>query len=454
MAGVEVSDKGGFQNHGAIREEPGHTGPSIGVQVHGRISGIAHGVGVEGLLNLMEILTGGGQAQRGVRTVQRQGQAGHSVRVHQQVVPEGGIHAVLLHVDAGKGVELAPADGLHGGDGGGDLALIPVVVHHELVDGAGAVGGIGHKLLVGVGDRILVGDAAGGQHGVVPADKHIRALFMHIAHHLIDKPALGGGAAIGFLVEEVAVEAIVIHNLNELVSHREGSVLRLLQERLNLGHIAAAGAPGETQGCNHGHAVGVGRVGELTGGAADQALFGTGPVHKRIGVLPVVEGVAQEGFGALGAGVVMVGVGQGAEHQLCLGIDHRIHHKPALPVSQRNAGPAVNGIGVRLRRPLQQGVHIEGRSDGHQGLLCHVGFVHLSRPVITGRSGKGNGGHHAEHHHQRQNRRQNAMGLSDLHGNVPPFLLRQPSGRITCPSPPPNADRCLYSSCHCPVCRA
>ena len=176
---------------------------------------------------------------------------------------------------------------------------------------------------------------------------------MHIAHHLVNQGALGGRAVVGLLIEEVAVEAIVIHDLNQLVRHREGAVRSLLDELPDLLHIAVSPAPGEAQGRHHRHAVCVGGIGEFPGGAAHQAFLGAGPVYEGSGILPVIEGIAQEGFCALGAGVVMVRVGQGAEHQLCLRVHLGVHHEAANPVRQGNAGPAVDCIRVRLRRPLQ-----------------------------------------------------------------------------------------------------
>ena len=349
MAGVEIRNEGCAQDCGLVGKEPGHTSPGVftGVgDIHGGIPGVANGVGVESLLHFVEVLAGGGQAQGGVGAVQGQGQAGHAVLIHQQIIPEIHIHTVFLHVQAGKSVKLAPADGLHGADGGVYLALIPVIVHEELVDGPGAVLRIGEELLVSVVDGVLVGYAAGGQHGVVPADEHIRALLVHVAHHFINQGTFGGGAAIGLLVEEIAVEAIVVHDFNELVRHGEGAILRLLDELLHFFYVAGTGTPGEAQGGHHGHAVGVGGVGELTGGAGDQALFRAGPVHEGIGILPVVEGVAQEGLRALSAGIVVVRVGQGAEHELCLRIGQGIDHEAPHPVSQGDAGPAVHSVGV------------------------------------------------------------------------------------------------------------
>ena len=120
MAGVKIGDKGRVQNGRLVRKEPGHTRPfaDTGIRyIHGGIPGIAHRVGIEGLLHLMEILSGGRQAQSGVGAVQGQGQLGQPVLIHQQVVAERRFHAVLLHVQSGKRIKLASADGLHGIDG-------------------------------------------------------------------------------------------------------------------------------------------------------------------------------------------------------------------------------------------------------------------------------------------------------------------------------------------------
>ena len=396
MAGVEIRDEGGLQNGGLVREKPGHTSPgrfaAVG-HVHRGIPRVAGSIDIVGLFGFVEFLTVGGQGHGLVGIVQCQGQAGHAVLIHQQIVSQTVAVDIGLHIEPGEGVKLAPANRPHGVDGGGDLAFSPVIVHEELVDGPGAVLRIGEELLVSVIDRVLVGHAAGGQHGIVPADEHIRPLLVHVAHHFINQGAFGGGATIGLLVEEIAVEAIVIHDFNELVRHGEGSVLVFLQEIPHLLHIPGPGAPGEAQGGHHGHAVGVGSVGELTGGANNQALFRAGPVHKRVGVLPIVKGIGEEIFAALGAGIVMIRVGHGAEHELCLRIGHRVDHEAPHPVSQGDAGPAVHGVGIRLRRPLQQGIYIEGRADGHQGFLIGIGLVHLRAAVVSRRSGQGDGGH-------------------------------------------------------------
>ena len=377
MAGVKVGHKGGLGNDGAVRKEPGHTGPSIGGQVHRGIPGIALGIGVEHLLHLVEVRPILGQTQGGVGAVQGQRQTGHPVFIHQQVIPEAGVHTVLLHVNARKGVELAAANGLHGGNGGIHLAGSPVVVHHELVNGPGAVFGIRQELLIAVVDRILIRHATRRQHGVVPADEHIRTLLVHIAHHLINQRTLCSGAAVGLLVEEITVEAIIVHDGNQLVGYREGAVAGLLDKLPDLLHIAGTRAPGEAQSCHYGDAIGVGCIGEFTSGAAHQALFRTGPVYKRISILPVVERIAQERLISLGAGVVMVRVGQGAEHQLCLRIDQGIDHKTAHPVCQGNASPAIDRVGIRLWGPFQQGIHVEGRANGHQRFMGRIGFIHL-----------------------------------------------------------------------------
>ena len=377
VAGVEIGHKGSLGDDGAVCKEPGHTGPVIAGQVHRGIPGVALGIGVEHLLHLVEVLPTFGQTQGGVGAVQRQRQAGHPVFIHQQVIPEAGIHAVLLHINAREGVELAAANGLHGRNGGIHFAGSPVVVHHELVNGPGAVFGIRQELFVAVVHRILVGHTAGGQHGVVPADEHIRTLLVHIAHHLINQRTLCSGAAVGLLIEEITVKAIVIHDCNQLVGHREGAVAGLLNKLPDLLHIAGTGAPGEAQGCHHRDAIGVGRIGEFTGGTAHQALFRTGPVYKGIGILPVVKGVAQERLVPLGTGVVVISIGQGAEHQLCLRIDQGIDHKTAHPVCQGNAGPAVDCVGIRLWGPFQQGIHVEGWANGHQRFMGRISFIHL-----------------------------------------------------------------------------
>ena len=418
VAGVEVGDEGGRGDGGLVREQTGHTGPvgdgGIG-DIDGGVTGILHGVGVEGTLDLMELGAVGGQTQGGVGAVQSQGELGQTVLVHQQMVREPGVHAVLLHVDAGEGVELAAIDGLHGGDGGGDLGGGPVIVHEELIHAPDAVGVVSHPELVGLVDAVAVADTAGLNHGVVPGDQHVGTLGVHVVDHLVQPGCHFGGAAVGLLVEEVAVEAIVVHDFDHLVGNGEGAVGGLLAEVTDLLHIAGAGAPGEAQGGDHGNAVGMGSVDELTGGHNNETLLGAGPVDEGVHILPVVEGVAQERFGSLGTGVVMVGVSQGAEHQLCLGVGQGVDHKTAHALLQRNAGAAVSGIGVGFNGPLQQGVGAEGRANGHQGSLGFIVLVHGGGAILARSTGEGDGRQQANHHDECQRHGDDAAGQTNLH---------------------------------------
>ena len=241
---------------------------------------------------------------------------------------------------------------------------------------------------------------------------------MHITHHLINQRALGGRAAIGFLGKEIAVEAIVVHDLNQLVRHRERAIGSLLNKLPNLLHIGGTVAPGEAQGCHHRDAVGVGRIGKFPGGAADQTLFRARPIHKGIGILPIVEGVGEKAFASLRVGIVMIGIGHRAKHQLCLRIGQGVDHKAAYPISQRNAGPAVGCIGVRLRGPLQQSVHIKRWTDGHQRLMGRIGLIHLHRSIVAGGSGRCGHRQSAKDHYNRQKHGKHTVGFLGFHGLV------------------------------------
>ena len=167
----------------------------------------------------------------------------------------------------------------------------------------------------------------------------------------------------------------------------------------------------------------MGSVGELTGGHHNDTLLGAGPVDEGVHILPVVEGVAQERFGSLGTGVVMVGVGQGAEHQLCLGIGQGVDHKAAHTFLQGNAGTAVSGIGVGFNGPLQQGIGAEGRTNGHQGFLGFIVFVHGGGAILARSTGEGDGRQQADHHEECQRQSDDAAGHTNLHIVLPPCFF-------------------------------
>ena len=415
VAGVEVGHKGGAQDGGLVRKEAGHALPGGGGNVRDLGPRVGSGVDVEVLLHLVELCAVRRIAQRGVGAVQRDGQFQFAVLIHQQLIAERGVHAVLLHVQARESIVGAAADGVHGVDRSGDLRVVPVVVHEELVDAHRAVVAALHPALVLAVDGILIRNIAGGQHRVVPADQDVRAFGTHVADHLVQAGRDFRAAAIGFLVEEVPVEAVVLHHLQQLVSHGEAAVRRLLAEGIDFLHIACARAPGEAQRGDDRHAVGVGGVSKFTGGAADQAFLGTGPVHERIGVLPVVEGPAHEVFVPLCAGGVVGRVGQGAEHQFGFRVCLRVYNKAALAVRQRDARPAVPRVRVGFRRPLQKGGHAEGRADRHQGLVCGIRFVHLRRPVLTGGRGTCRQRGTGQYHGQCQQTRAEAFPSSCFH---------------------------------------
>ena len=413
MAGIEVGDEGCGGDGALVRKEAGHAGPGGdgGVShVHAGVTGIARTADVVAQLGSVEVhsVLGHGLGLAGV--VQGQGQLGHAVLVHQQVVTQLVAVDVGLHVEACKGVILAAADGLHGVDGLGHIVLIPVVVHEELVHAPVALLIGGHPELVGIVDGILIGNAAGLDHGVVPGDDDVGALLVHVAHHLVQAGCDLSGAAVGLLVEEPAVEAVVVHHLDELVGHGEGAVLCLLAEGADLLDIAIAGAPGEAQDAHDGNAVGVGSVDDLTGGGLDEILTVAAPVDVGIHILPVVEGVAEHALAALGHGVVV----HGAEHQLGLGITQGIDLESALALGQGDAGPAVGGVGITLRRPGQQLVDGEGGTLGRQGLPGLVRLGHGGDAAVIRAHGQA-GGQKTHDHGQRKDQRQNASADQLLH---------------------------------------
>ena len=304
------------------------------------------------------------------------------------MIPEVGIHAVLLHIQTGKGIIRTSADLLHSFQGASDLAIIPIIVHKELVDAVKAIAiGFHPQLVVGI-DRIAIADTTVGHHGVIPAENDVRPLRTHIEHHFFQQPCRLGRTAVGFLVVEIAIETIVIHHFQQLICHREGSICRLPAESRHLLRITTAIAIGETQGCQHRHTIGMSRIDKLTGGAYHQALFRTSPVHKRIGILPVIKGPAQEILAALSAGIVMIRVCQSAKHQLRLRICLRIDHKATHPVSQRNTGPVIACVGICFRCPLQQRIDVKGRTNGHQRFPRLVRFVGSCRTILAHRFAK------------------------------------------------------------------
>ena len=421
VTGVEIGHKRCFGNGGLIRKETGHTHPffiAAGSSVGGFHPGVGNGIGIELPLDLVELGTVGGQAQGRVGTIQCQRQLQQAILIQQQMIPEIGIHTILLHIQSGKGIKGASADGVHGFYGLVDLAGIPVIVHKELVHGIVAGGILLQPQLVLVVDTIDIADGAGIDHGIVPADENIRAFAPHIVHHFVQQ--LGGLAAatVGLLIEEIAVEAVIFHHFQQLIRHREGAVLRLVAEGFHLRHLFRALTPREAQGRHHGNTVGMRRIGKFAGGTDDQALLRACPIHKRIGVLPIVEGPAEEILRTLGAGGIVLGIGQGAKHQLCLRIGPGIHHEAAHPVCQRNAGPIVAGVGIGFRGPLQQRVDIKGRAKGHQRFPICVGFVDHRRAVVAQCFRKcldGGAGAHRRCHHRGQCACAEPFPCSDLH---------------------------------------
>ena len=413
VAGVEVGDEGSGSDGALVCEESGHAGPGGDAgtgHVHAGVTGIAGTANVVALLGSVEVHSVLGHGLGLVGVVKSQRQLGHAVLVHQQVVPELVAVDVGLHVEAGEGVILAAADGLHGVDGGVDLGGGPVVVHKELVHAPVALLIGGHPELVGIVDGILVGNAAGLDHGVVPGDDDLGALLVHVAHHLVEPGCDLTGAAVGLLVEEPAVEAVVVHHLDELVGNGEGAVLCLLAELADLLDVAVAGAPGEAQDAHDGHAVGVGSVDDLTGGSLDEVLTVAAPVDVGIHILPVVESIAEHALTALGQGIIVVGT----EHQLCLGVGQGIYLESALTLGQGDACTAVGGVGIGFRRPGQQLIDGEGRTLRSQRLPGLIGLARSGDAALLRIHGQACR-QEPDDHGQRKDQGQNASADLLLH---------------------------------------
>ena len=186
MAGIEVCYKRRAGNRRFVREEAGHTNPCrIGTycRVRGLNARIRCSVDIEILLNLVEVCPRRGKTKRRIRAVQRERNLHPAVCVKKEVIPKTGFHAVLLHIQTRECIERAASDGIHCGNSRGNLAIIPVIVHKELIHPVNAVLIRLHPRFIAAVNRVLIRNAAGRNHGIVPTDEHIRALFVHVPHH-------------------------------------------------------------------------------------------------------------------------------------------------------------------------------------------------------------------------------------------------------------------------------
>ena len=248
----------------------------------------------------------------------------NSIVVAVQVSAELPLATLDAHVDDLVGVQTQGLSVSLGILQGG--AAVPVVQE----DGIGntAVLFVPDPAVVVVVELILVGDGAAVANGVIPLD--VGALLAHPLQHIPEQGDIVRGDVL-FLVDEVAVEAIVVHDVDELLGVGIVAVLVLVQPLLR--DLRNTGGEVLSQGQNAVHVGGVGG-GSLGNGdgavleGADQSLGlgidllgGTAACTGHVGVLPELEQVHAEVFvchaavpgTVAGVGVTVAGRGDGVQ---------------------------------------------------------------------------------------------------------------------------------------------
>ena len=338
----------------------------------------------------------------------------HDIPEIFQVDAEAPLAALEAHVDGLVGIQ---AQGLSMSSGILDgVSLVPVVQEDGVGHLAVAVGGVVDEVGVGGVEDVLIGDGAGVGQGVVPLD--VGTLIHHILHDLLHHGNVLHGDGF-FLVDEVAVEAVELHDLDQLIGVGEVAVLVLLQPLLGVLRITGQEVLGDGQDAvamggvgGSGHGDGDGAVLLVTGTALDVG-GGTAACTGHVGVLPELEQVVAE---------VIVG-------------------HTGVPGSLVDVGGTVvgRGDGVQLGPVGQLGVDLGGGvgvDSGLQGDLCDqligvgiglgVPVQHIDKAIAvapgfigdTGRAGRfglsfGGEGHGGcgQHHDQSQNERQSLHPL-------------------------------------------
>ena len=317
---------------------------------------------------------------------------------------------------------------------------IPVVQEDGVGDAA--VLGVPDPAVVVVVELILVGDGAGIANGVIPLD--VCALLAHPLQHIPEQGDISGGDVF-FLVDEVAVEAVVVHDVDELLGIGIVAVLILVQPLLR--DLRNTGSEVLSQGQNTVlmSGIGCGSLGNGNGAVLERAeeelglfvnlLGGTAAGTGHIGVLPELIQVVAEivvchacvpGTVA-GVGVTVVGRGDGVQTGLvdqagvCLGCCVSVD-----TVLQGNLSDQFFGIVVSCGIPMQDVNEPVAVGPGFVGFAgFRFGFFSFGLCCEIA-------GQQRQNHNQSQNERQRALQI--LHNFLPnnfrfslgmllPFLL-------------------------------
>ena len=300
-----------------------------------------------------------------VRTPDGEGGVGLSVLVH----------AVVAGFDVGAELPLATLDahedgvigiktqcfgvGLGIAQSGG---AVPVVQE----DGVGnvAVLLVPEPAVVIVVELVLIGDGAAVANGIVPLD--VQALLNHPLDHVPEQGDIAGGDVL-LLVDEVAVEAIELGDLDQLLGIGEVAVLILIQPLL--GVLGNTGSEVLGQGQN---AVLMGGVGGGRDGDGDGAVLKGADVLLHGGV---------DVLGGTAACTNVVGVLPELEHieaKIVIG-------QCAVPGAVAGVSVAVvgGGDGIQLRLVTQTGIGLGGGIGADallEGNLSHKLFGIIVRP--------------------------------------------------------------------------
>ena len=347
----------------------------------------------------------------------------HDIPEILQVDAEAPLAAFEAHVDGLIGIETQGLGVLCGLLDG--IGRIPVVQEDGVGHLAVAVGGVVDEVGVGGVEDVLIGDGAGVGQGVIPLD--VGTAVAHVLHDFLHQGdvLLGDGF---FLVDEVAVEAVVLHDLDELVGVGEVAVLILLQPLLSILRITGQEVLGDGQ-----NAVLVGGVGGGGHGDGDGAVLlvactaldvggGTAAGAGHVGVLPELEQVVAELIvghtGVPGSlvdvGGTVVGRGDGVQlgpvGQLGVGLGGRVGVDAGL---QGDLCDQLVGVGIGGGVPVQ---HIDKSIAVAPGFVGQTGTA--GGGFLSFRCTDKGHGRNRQHHDQSQNERQSLHPL--LFHNFPP----------------------------------
>ena len=261
---------------------------------------------------------------------------------------------------------------LHIGIGISVARQIPVVQENGV--GNPTVLCVPNPVAVGGIKVVLIGDVALIRNGIVPLD--VAALVPHPLEHLFKQGHIGSIDAF-FLVDEVAVEAVVVHNVDKLLGIGEVALFILVQPLFGVlggsgNEVLAQGLDAVLMGGVDGGNGGQGHSAVfLVVGPSDNASRGTSASADKVGILPELIGIERE---------VVIGV---------VAVPGGVGHVGGAVVAGRNSvqGDAFIQIGIGLgRRKL-----LVALLQGHIGfqfirivVRCRVIIQDVHKPEAVG----------------------------------------------------------------------